>query len=208
MRKSAIAVLLLVVLGNILVWSVANRPVSERPWAGMISGVGFSPYQADENPIQGAKPQPDDIDRDLKLLQGSVNGVRTYSSVNNADLVPGIAHKYGLSVTAGAWIQGKPEIDEPELANLIRVARTNPNVRRVIVGNEAILRTDVTVDQAIDYIKRVKRQVTIPVSTAEPWHVWLNHPELVEAVDFIAVHILPYWEGVPVDQAVDYSMFR
>ena len=208
MRKSAIAVLLLVVLGNILVWAVANRPVSERPWAGVINGVGLSPYQADQNPMQGDLPKPEDIARDMKLLQGSVQGVRTYSSLNNTDLVPGIARKYGLTVTAGAWIQGKPEIDEPEIANLIRLARGNPNVRRVIVGNEAILRTDVTVPQAIEYIRRVKRQVNVPVSTAEPWHVWLNHPELVDAVDFIAVHILPYWEGVPVDQAVEYSLFR
>ncbi|MEI8393994.1 MAG: glycosyltransferase [Rhodospirillaceae bacterium] len=208
MRKSAFAVLLLVILANVAVWAVANRPVSERPWAGMINGVGLSPYQADQNPMQGDKPQPEDIARDMKLLQSNVDGVRTYSSLNNADLVPGIARKYGLTVTAGAWIQGKPEIDEPEIANLIRVARSNSNVRRVIVGNEAILRADVTVLQAIEYIKRVKRQVNVPVSTAEPWHVWLNHPELVDAVDFIAVHILPYWEGIPVDQAIDYSLFR
>ena len=208
MRKSAIAVLLLVVILNALAWSVANWPVSERPWAGLINGVGLSPYQATQNPMEGDQPQADDIDRDLKLLQGNVKSVRTYSALNNADLVPGIARKYGLSVTAGAWIQGKPEIDEPEIANLIRLTRANPNVRRAIVGNEAILRTDVTVAQAIEYIRRVKRQVNIPVSTAEPWHVWLNHPELVDAVDFIAVHILPYWEGVPVDEAVTYSMFR
>ncbi|MEI6557685.1 MAG: glycosyltransferase, partial [Rhodospirillaceae bacterium] len=208
MRISAIAVLLLVVLGNAGVWALANRPVSERPWAGVINGVGVSPYQAGQNPMQGDQPQPDDIDRDMKLLKGKVKSIRTYSAVGAVDLVPAIAAKYGLTVTAGAWIQGKPEIDEPELANIIRVARANRNVRRVIVGNEAILRTDVTVAQAIDYIKRVKRHVSVPVSTAEPWHVWLSHPELVEAVDFIAVHLLPYWEGVPLEQAVDYSMHR
>ncbi len=208
MRKSAIMVLLLVVLGNVGVWALANRPVSERPWAGLISGVGVSPYQASQNPLQGDLPLADDIDRDMKLLQGKVKSVRTYSAVGNVDLVPAIAAKYGLSVTAGAWIQGKPEIDEPELANLIRVARANRNVRRVIVGNEAILRTDITAAQAIEYIKRVKHKISVPVSTAEPWHVWLAHPELVEAVDFIAVHLLPYWEGVPLEQSVDYSMQR
>ncbi len=208
MRKSAIAVLLIVALGNLGVWALANRPVSERPWAGMINGVAVSPYQANQNPIEGEQPQPDDIDRDMRLLKGKVKSIRIYSSVGNIDLVPAIAAKYGISVTAGAWIQGKPVIDEPEIANLIRVARANHNVRRVIVGNEAILRTDVTVDQAIEYIKRVKHKVDAPVSTAEPWHVWLTHPELVEAVDFIAVHLLPYWEGVPLDQSVDYTMQR
>lgn len=85
-------------------------------------------------------------------------------------------------------------MDEAEIASLVRVTRHHDNVRRVLVGNEAILRTDVTVPQQIANIERVKRQVDVPVSTAEPWHVWLDHPELVAAVDYITVHILPYWE--------------
>ena len=32
--------------------------------------------------------------------------------------------------------------------------------------------------------------------------------ELVQQVDFITVHLLPYWEGVPVDQAVDIAFQR
>ncbi|MBI1208487.1 MAG: glycosyltransferase [Azospirillum sp.] len=208
MRKSAIVVLLLVVIGNVAVWALSNRPVSERPWAGMISGVGLSPFQHGQNPMSGDRPSAEDVEHDLAVLDGQVKGVRTYSAVNGSELIPELARDHGLTVTAGAWIQGKPEIDEPEIAGLIRLARANRNVRRVLVGNEAILRADVTVPQAIDYIKRVKRQVTVPVSTAEPWHVWLKHPELVEAVDFIAVHLLPYWEGVPVDQSVAYAMSR
>ena len=42
------------------------------------------------------------------------------------------------------------------------------------------------------------------MSTAEPWHVWIEHPELAEHVDYIAVHMLPYWEGVEVESAVGY----
>jgi len=208
MRRTAVAVLLLVLLGNLGFWALTNRPQSERPWAGTINGVGYSPYKADQSPLENKHPSAKDIEGDLELLRGHVNGVRTYSTQNNADLVPSIARTHGLTVTMGAWIQGKPEIDEPEIANLVRLTRANPNVRRVIVGNEAILRTDVTVPQAIEYIQRVRRQVNVPVSTAEPWHVWLDHPELVAAVDYIAVHLLPYWEGVPVDEAVDYAMFR
>jgi exo-beta-1,3-glucanase (GH17 family)/cellulose synthase/poly-beta-1,6-N-acetylglucosamine synthase-like glycosyltransferase len=208
MRKSAIAVLLLVILGNVLAWGMANRPVSGRPWSGMINGVGFSPYRTGQNPMQGDKPSAAGIEDDLKILERQVKAVRTYSAVDGIEQVPRLARKYGLSVTAGAWLQGKPEIDEPEIAGLIRLARSNPNVRRVIVGNEAILREDLTVPQMIETLKRVKRQVRLPISTAEPWHVWLAHPELVAAVDYISVHILPYWEGVPADQAVDYALFR
>lgn len=208
MRKSAFVVLLLVILGNLGVWALANRPVTERSWSGMINGVGYSPYLADQNPMKGHAPKAADIERDLKLLEGHVTGIRTYSAVNGADLIPAIARRHGMVVTAGAWLQGKPEIDEPEIAGVIRVARANPNVRRVMVGNEAIMRKDITVAQAIDYMKRVKKQVNVPVSTAEPWHTWLNNPELVEAADFITVHLLPYWEDIPLDKAMDYAMFR
>ncbi len=79
---------------------------------------------------------------------------------------------------------------------------------RVIVGNEALLRTDQTVEEMIGYLKRVRKEIKAPVSLAEPWHIWLKYPELVEHVDFMAVHILPYWEGLDVDQAVDYVVSR
>lgn len=207
MRKSAVMVLFLVMLGNFGAWAFANRPASERPWAGQINGVALSPYQADQNPIEGRHPGPDDIERDMATLEGHVKSVRSYSSLNGADLIPNAARRHGLSVTQGAWIQGVPE-DEAEIASLVRLTRQNPNIRRVLVGNEAILRTDVTVPEQIANIQRVKRQVNVPVSTAEPWHVWLDHPELAAAVDYITVHILPYWEGVPAEGAVDYAMFR
>jgi cellulose synthase/poly-beta-1,6-N-acetylglucosamine synthase-like glycosyltransferase/exo-beta-1,3-glucanase (GH17 family) len=207
MRKSAIVVLLLVVFGNIGAWALVNRPASERSWAGLINGVALSPYQVDQNPMEGKHPGPDDIERDLAALEGHVGGVRTYSSLDGADLIPQIARSHGLEVTQGAWIQGV-EQDEAELASLVRLTRANPTIRRVLVGNEAILRADVTVEQQIANIERVKRQVNVPVSTAEPWHVWLKHPELAAAVDYITVHILPYWEGVPADQSVDYALFR
>ena len=208
MRKTGLFVLVAVILANIGAWALINHPVNEAPWAGMINGVSFSPYSANENPMEHRYPTAADIDRDLKVLKGVVHSVRTYTSINGGELVPGSAQLYGLPVTMGAWIQGKPEIDEPEIASLIRLTHQYPNINRVIVGNEAILRADVTVDQMIKLIERVKSQVNVPVSTAEPWHVWLKHPELVKAVDYIAVHILPYWEGVPANQAVDYAMYR
>src|SRR3954447_25602555 len=131
MRKSAVAVLFLVMLSNLSAWAFANRPASERPWAGLISGVALSPYQADQNPIEGKHPGPDDIDRDMTTLEGHVKSVRSYSSLNGADLIPQAARRHGLSVTQGAWIQGIPE-DEAEIASLVRLTRQNPNIRRVL----------------------------------------------------------------------------
>jgi len=36
----------------------------------------------------------------------------------------------------------------------------------------------------------------------------VKHPELVPHVDYLAVHMLPYWEGVDVEVAVDFIMER
>ncbi|MCW5729203.1 MAG: glycosyltransferase, partial [Alphaproteobacteria bacterium] len=122
--------------------------------------------------------------------------------------VPFLARRYGLRVTAGAWIDGRMERNEREIAAVIAQAREFRNVSRILIGNEAVLRADVTVEELVTYIRRVRTQVRVPVSTAEPWHVWLAHPELGREVDFIAIHVLPYWEGIPADKAVEYAFQR
>jgi hypothetical protein len=81
-------------------------------------------------------------------------------------------------------------------------------VKQIMVGNETILRGDMTVPQLMAAIALVKSETHVPVSTAEPWHVWLHHPELANSVDFITVHLLPYWEGVPENIAVQDAMNR
>ena len=44
-------------------------------------------------------------------------------------------------------------------------------------------------------IQRVKRSTSVPVTTAEVWNIWLEHPELASVVDYLAVHILPLLGG-------------
>ena len=211
MRRSGVSgvlVLLLIVAANIGGWWVMNRPVDPKPWGQMINGVSFSPYQANQNPQADKHPSPAEIDRDLSLLEGKVRWVRTYSATDGIEVTAGLAKKYGLNVIAGAWIDNRRDRNEREIANVIAEARENANVKRVLVGNETLLRADVPTEDLIGYIRRVRAEVKVPVSTAEPWHVWLKHPELGREVDFIAIHILPYWEGLPIDQALDYVMQR
>ena len=82
------------------------------------------------------------------------------------------------------------------------------NIVRVIVSNEVLLREEITLQETIDYIRRVKEKVWAPVSVAEPWHIWLKYPDLVDKVDFIAVHLLPYWENIPNEHALDLSLIH
>jgi cellulose synthase/poly-beta-1,6-N-acetylglucosamine synthase-like glycosyltransferase len=114
----------------------------------------------------------------------------------------------GLNVTLGAWLDRHPDANAAELTKVAQVANANPDVKQIMVGNETILRDDMTVPALMADIRLVKSETHVPVSTAEPWHVWLHHPELANSVDFITVHLLPYWEGVPENIAVQDAMHR
>ncbi len=206
--RAVIAIALTVISVNLLLWAVFNRPQTPIEWSGRISGVSFNPYRAEHDPRHERHPDAHDIDADLKQVAHHVQRIRTYSSLNGIEQVPGLAARHGLTVTAGAWLDTRHERNVEELLNLIRNTRNHRNIDRVIVGNEALLRGDLDVAQLTVYLRQIQRQVRVPVSTAEPWHIWLDHPELAEEVDFIAAHILPYWEGVPADQAVSYVLHR
>jgi exo-beta-1,3-glucanase (GH17 family)/cellulose synthase/poly-beta-1,6-N-acetylglucosamine synthase-like glycosyltransferase len=144
----------------------------------------------------------------LRLLAGKVTAVRTYSSLKSLGQIADIASRHQLKVALGAWLDRDLATNEAEIAAAIRIANTHPNVIRLVIGNEVILRNDLGVAELARQLDRVRAAVEQPVSTAEPWHVWIEHPELVEHVDYIAVHLLPYWEGIPVEQAVDYLAQR
>ena len=143
--------------------------------------------------------------------------------------MPEIAARNGLKLVPGAWIYSAneakqqfgreaSEVNAEETRALIRMANQNPNIERVLVGNENILRWDGQKDlrdpnatspaQLIREIRNVKRNVKVPVSTAEPWHVWLNYPELAREVDYLAVHILPYWDEKSSETPLEYLKSR
>ena len=149
------------------------------------------------------------MDHDLALLANKVHAVRTYSMLKGQHKIPELAAKYNLNTTLGAWIDGDLEKNRQEVETLIEAGRqNNPRIIRLMVGNEVLLRADIPKAALIDYIREVKKNSWRPVSTSETWDVWLKNPDLVDEVDFIAVHILPYWEGISADDAVDYVFDR
>jgi len=190
-------------------WALVNSPETEPAWPEVIQGFSFSPMQLHNDPLEHRLPTLAEIESDLALLEGKTHAVRTYTMEGTLAEVPPLARKYGINVALGAWVDAREENSETEIKRLIEVAERNRrNVVRVLVGNEVILREDIPLAKLIDYIRRVRASVAMPVSTAEPWHIWLKYPELVAEVDYLAVHMLPYWEGVKVDAAVDYVVKR
>jgi len=205
---TVIALALLVFI-NFSIWSYVNNPLQLQPWTKTTMGVTFDPMRKYDTQTSDTFPSEADIDHDLSLLANKVHAVRTYSVLKGLDKIPELAAKYNLNTTVGAWIDGNLEKNRQEVETLINVSRqNNPKIIRIMVGNEVLLRAEITADQLIEYIREVKKNTWRPVSTSETWDVWLKHPELVAEVDFIAVHILPYWEGIAAEDAVDYVFDR
>ncbi len=205
MFRRLVPVTVIVLLANFAVWALVNQSVSERAWGGVINGLSYSGYQAGD---ADNRKSDEEIDRDMAALEGQTVSVRTYGVSDGLDRIPGIAAKHGLDVNLGAWLSRDEAKNREEVARAVSVARANPNVRKLTIGNEALLRTDLTIDQIVEHLETTRRQIDIPVSTAEPWHIWLKYPRLADSVDFVTVHILPYWEGVPADGALGYVMYR
>jgi exo-beta-1,3-glucanase (GH17 family)/cellulose synthase/poly-beta-1,6-N-acetylglucosamine synthase-like glycosyltransferase len=188
------------------VWAFLNRPTREPPWPTRIQGFAFSPFRANEDPTHGQMPTDEEIDADLALLEGHVNAVRTYSVERTLADVPELAEKHDLNVALGVWLDSHLDKNEEQLQTAIDLANNHQNVVRVIVGNEVLLRGDLRIEQLEAYLDRARTAIGPPVGTAETWAAWLAHPDLAQHVDFIGVHLLPYWEGVDVEHAVDYSL--
>jgi exo-beta-1,3-glucanase (GH17 family) len=194
-----LAVLAAAVLGNFALWALPNRPQPlEPPPGGKLQSVSFAPFHDGQSPLTMVYPTKAQIDEDLKLLKDEVMSVRTYTSREGLEHVPELARKYGIKVMQGAWIGSKPILNEEEVLAQIRLANQYPDViDKVIVGNEVLLRNDRTVEQLIEYIRYVKAHVKQPVTYADVWEWWLKYPQVADEVDFITIHLLPYWEDIP-----------
>lgn len=189
-------------------WAYLNRPTAEPPWPERVQAMAFSPFQAGQDPVVQVLPSEQQIDSDLHLLADKVTAIRTYSALKTLGRIPALAERHELKVAVGAWLDRRLPTNELEVQAAIQLANAHSNVIRLVIGNETILRGDLTVAQLTEQLDRVRAAVSQPVSTAEPWHVWLKHPKLVEHVDYLAVHLLPYWEGVDVERAIDYISMR
>jgi exo-beta-1,3-glucanase (GH17 family)/cellulose synthase/poly-beta-1,6-N-acetylglucosamine synthase-like glycosyltransferase len=204
--RTVAAVIALVACVHAGLWALAQDHISAPTYDGQLASVSYAPFEGNVNPDAGGRASIERIRADLKILAPAARAVRTYSSTGGVELVPSVAAEVGMRVSVGAWIDKDKDRNEREIRSVIDLAKRHSNVSSIVVGNETIYRDDLKVNELIQYIQRVKRSVSVPVTTGEIWSVWRDHPELVSAVDYIAVHILPYWEGVSEKSAVDAAI--
>jgi exo-beta-1,3-glucanase (GH17 family)/cellulose synthase/poly-beta-1,6-N-acetylglucosamine synthase-like glycosyltransferase len=197
----------LIVALNFSVWRFFNPPHFAPDVSVRVQGLAYNAFQRWDSPLAQRFPERDALISDLKLLAQHTGRLRTYSATELPDL-PQAATHLGLKVTLGAWIDQRWVNNQREISAAIKAAQRHASIERLVIGNETQFHQKISARQLYSYLDRVRAEVGVPVSTAEPWHVWLAQPELARHVDFITVHLLPYWEKVPVTAAVDEAFRR
>lgn len=185
-------------------------PTPVMPTDGKLQCVSYSPYYSkDQTPLNiNTFISHEQIDRDLAKLSTQFACVRIYSVSQGLDYVPEAASKLGMKVYVGAWIGWVKKLNEKELKLAIAVANKYPEtVKALIIGNEVLLRGEQSESAMKAYIERAKAATNVPVTYADVWEFWRKHPALENSVDFVTVHILPYWEDKPqpIEHAVDHT---
>ncbi|MBV8698835.1 MAG: glycosyltransferase, partial [Bradyrhizobium sp.] len=203
--RAIVAVILLVSATHAAIWGLLQDKQQAPDFNGTLPSVSYTPFEPGH--VVDKTVDPDKIRADLKKLSTITRAIRGYSAMEGNELVPPIAAEFGLKVTVGAWIDKDEERNQREIDAAINLARHNSNVTGIVVGNETILTGLQRPDELIDKIKKVKKSVNVPVTTGDVWNTWRDNPELASNVDFIAAHILPYWENYSDKQAVDQAMY-
>ncbi|MCF8435587.1 MAG: hypothetical protein K9G57_01980 [Ignavibacteriales bacterium] len=167
-----------------------------------LHGISFSAYLENQSP--GSQISEDQIETRMKIIQPYVKWVRSFSCIDGNENIPRIARKYGLKTLVGAWLGNDSEKNELEIEGIIKIAKEG-NADIIAVGNEVLLRNDLTEDQIIDLIKRVKIEFpNIPVGYVDAYYEFADHPRICDLCDVILANCYPFWEGYPIEHSLAY----
>jgi exo-beta-1,3-glucanase (GH17 family) len=162
--------------------------------------VSYAPFRDHQTSLSPAtQVSREQIAEDLAQLAKISDCIRTYAVDLGLDQIPELAAEVGLKVIQGIWLGRDRQKNLTQISTGIRLAREYPQtITALVVGNEVLLHGDMTASDLAATIRSVKAQVDVPVTYADVWEYWLRNRELYDAVDFITVHILPFWENFPV----------
>jgi glucan 1,3-beta-glucosidase len=185
-------------------WQALGRPIAMPPpplhSGGKLTCISYAPFHDGQAPFTAGRVIADSqIEGDLKRLAELASCVRTYSAMGPQGAVARLAAKQGLEVLQGIWLNRNRADNRREIEAALNLAKAYPGtIKALIVGNEALLRGELSEDDIWAYLDEVQKRSSLPATYADVWEVWLEHPELAAATDFVTVHILPYWENDPV----------
>jgi glucan 1,3-beta-glucosidase len=193
--------LLLAGLAAIGFWALLGRPVDLPPAPEpKLHCVSYTPFRGDQTPYDRSLViPPTQIAEDLDQLQPITDCVRIYATDQGLDQVVPLAEARGMQVLLGIWIGAEPALYEPQIVRAIDLAKAHPRaIKAIIVGNEVLLRGEQSGETLAALVTRVKQATGLPTTYADVWGFWQKAPQvLVDAVDYLTIHVLPYWEDDP-----------
>lgn len=186
--------------------SVAERAALEAAFCTALQqgahGLCFSPYLDGQGP--GSQVDEAQIRARMQIIRANTRWVRSFSCTDGNELIPRIAHECGLKTLVGAWLGTDRAINEREIEGVIAVARAG-HADMVAVGNEVMLREDLSEDELIGYLQRVKDALPgVKVGYVDAYYLFEKHPRITAVCDVLLTNCYPFWEGCPLDQAIAY----
>jgi exo-beta-1,3-glucanase (GH17 family) len=196
----------------VVVWWGLGSPVA-IPASSLGAGeklycMSYSPFRGRQTPFNRTlRVDASQIDDDLGRLAALTDCVRTYSTELGLDQIAPIAERHGLKVIQGVWLGRERARNRVEIEAAVAIAARHPGtVRALVAGNEVLLRGELSADDLASLIREIKARVSVPVTYADVWEFWLRNRTVADAVDFVTIHILPYWEDIPISagEAADH----
>ena len=184
------------------------RSVVRKILEQKIHGICFSPYVEGQGP--GTQIGAAQIRERMSFIQPSVNWVRTFSCTEGNELIPAIAAESGLKSMVGVWLNSDRLNNEKEIINAIEVAKAG-YADILAVGNEVLLRGDMSEGELIDYINRVKQAVPgVDVGYVDAYFKFVDHPRVTDVCDVVLANCYPFWEGCSAEYSLLYmkDMYR
>jgi glucan 1,3-beta-glucosidase len=166
-------------------------------------GICFSMYEDGQKP--GDIISTEQVEKRIKILKPYTKWIRSFSCIEGNEHVPRIAKKHGLKTLVGAWLGDDLKLNEREIEALIAMAKEGL-VDVAAVGNEVMYRKDLSEDQLLAYIQRVKDAIpNIPVGYVDAYYEFSHRPRITEICDVILTNCYPYWEGCPIEYSLSHA---
>lgn len=165
-------------------------------------GLCFSAYERGQEP--GETLTENQIRRRLEIIKPHTNWVRSFSCTEGNELIPQVAHELGMKTLVGAWLGEDKDKNDTEIANLIEAGKAG-HVDIAAVGNEVLYRKDLTEEELLSYIYKVKEALPgILVGYVDAYYEFEDCPEITAACDVILANCYPFWEGCHLDYSLLY----
>lgn len=167
-----------------------------------VHGFCFSLYEDGQKP--GDIISEEQVRRRMEILKPHTSWVRSFSCTEGNEHIPKIAKEFGMKTLVGAWLGDDPEINEREVEGLIKLAKEG-FVDIAAVGNEVMYRKDLSEDELLDFINRVKKEIPeIPVGYVDAYYEFTIKPRITDACDVILANCYPFWESCPAENSLNY----